>query len=121
MRELLQRPSTDYEAAARAENHTEHLKAATTSSNSLPATILTQDLQAFKPAYGQAKNGAARRATAPTPATVRKTPPIKSKKRGRDSSSASTDSPDPTQAKKRKIAAVPVKGKRKAQCSSLPS
>lgn len=85
MRELLHRPAVDYEAVARANVHKEHLKATTTASHSLPTSSI--------------------------PVTVRTTTPIKSKKRVRDSSSTSTDSPNPPKTKKRKIAAVPAKGK----------
>jgi hypothetical protein len=88
MLELLQRPDVDCEAADRAESHRQHLKEATMSSHSLPA--------------------------APIPATVRATTPVKSKKRGHDFSSTSTDRSDPPQAKKRKIAPTSTKGKRKS-------
>lgn len=47
MLELLKRPSTDYEAAARAAIHKQHLEAATMASHSLTTTIPAQDLQAF--------------------------------------------------------------------------
>lgn len=89
MLELLQRPAAVHcEAADRAESHRQHLKVATMSPHSLPA--------------------------APIPATVRATTPVKSKKRGHDFSSTSTDCPDPPQAKKRKIAPTSTKGKRKS-------
>lgn len=90
MLELLQRPAAVHcEAADRAESHRQHLKVATMSPHSLHA--------------------------APTiPATVRATTVVKSKKRGHDFSSTSTDCPDPPQAKKRKIAPTSTKGKRKS-------
>jgi len=115
MRELLQRPTNDYEAAACAHNHREHLKAAALSLHSLHTTIPVQDLQAFNKACGpHRKTTSARRPDSLTSAKEPRAPPVKSKKRGRTSNSPSADSPDQPIRKKHKTAAASTKGRRKA-------
>jgi hypothetical protein len=106
MRELLQRPTADYEAAARAETHKYHLGAAALSLSSSSTMTLVQDTQARNTKSPD-------RATNTMQTTAEQIPLAASKKRGRVTSSTSTDFADPPKAKRRKTAATPGKEKRK--------
>jgi hypothetical protein len=105
MRELLKRPTADYEAAARAEIHKSHLKAAL--SLSYPSTTNpVQDTQARNTKSPD-------RTTDMTQKTAEQIPLAVSKKCGRVPSFTSTDSANPPKAKRRKTAAAPRKERRK--------
>jgi hypothetical protein len=113
MRELLKRPTADYEAAARAEIHKSHLKAAL--SLSYPSTTNpVQDTQARNTKSPD-------RTTDMTQKTAEQIPLAVSKKRGRVPSSTSTDSANPPKAKRRKTAAAPRKERRKPWAYSSPT
>jgi hypothetical protein len=106
MRQLLQRPTADYEAVARAENHRQHLEATAFSLDYPTTTTPSQEIQARK-------TKSASRTTVITQKMAEQIPLSVSKKRGRVPSSTSTDSIGPPKAKKRKTATAPTKGKRK--------
>jgi hypothetical protein len=115
MLELLKRPTHNYEAATCAENHRQLLRAAALALNQTTTTTPTEDIQTLHPASGPIKKTkSVNRPATTTKSPAGQKPPTAGKKRGRTSSTPSTDSAGPPKAKKRKMAAAPTKRKHKS-------